>query len=231
MADRPAARRCGGAGESHYPGNCTAAHHLRLMQPRHAGARCAGAGAGSWLYAESGRGDEHVSAYFACGIHCAFRQTMSRYDDLVAEALTRVKEIMPWNLSRSLAAGGTPVLLDVREPAEVALLHIPGSVNVPRGILEQSCEWDYDETVPLLAAGRNLEIVVICRSGKRSVLAADVMQKMGFTNVVSLKTGVRGWADFQQSMVDANGKALDADAADELLVPRLRPEQHKPKGS
>ena len=154
---------------------------------------------------------------------------MSRYDDLVAEALTRVKEIMPWNLSRSLAAGGTPVLLDVREPAEFALLHIPGSVNVPRGILEQSCEWDYDETVPLLAAGRNLEIVVICRSGKRSVLAADVMQKMGFTNVVSLKTGVRGWADFEQSMVDANGKALDADAADELLAPRLRPEQRKPK--
>ena len=154
---------------------------------------------------------------------------MSRYDDLVAEALTRVKEIMPWDLSRSLAAGGKPILLDVREPAEVALLHIPGAVNVPRGILEQSCEWDYDETVPLLAAGRNLEIVVICRSGKRSVLAADVMQKMGFTNVVSLKTGVRGWADFEQSMVDANGKALDADAADELLAPRLRPEQRKPK--
>ena len=154
---------------------------------------------------------------------------MSRYDDLVAEALTRVKEIMPWNLSRLLAAGGKPILLDVREPAEFALLHIPGSVNVPRGILEQSCEWDYDETVPLLAAGRNLEIVVICRSGKRSVLAADVMQKMGFTNVVSLKTGVRGWADFEQSMVDANGKALDADAADELLAPRLRPEQRKPK--
>ena len=154
---------------------------------------------------------------------------MSSYDDLVAEALTRVKEIMPWDLSRSLAAGGTPVLLDVREPAEFALLHIPGSINVPRGILEQSCEWDYDETVPLLAAGRNLEIAVICRSGKRSALAADMMQRMGFVNVVSLKTGVRGWADFEQSMMDANGAKLDADAADELLAPRLRPEQRKPK--
>lgn len=156
---------------------------------------------------------------------------MSSYDDLVAEALTRVKEIMPWDLSRSLAAGGTPVLLDVREPAEFALLHIPGSVNVPRGILEQSCEWDYDETLPLLAAGREQEIVLICRSGKRSVLAADMMQRMGFVNVVSLKTGVRGWADFEQSMMDANGAKLDADAADELLAPRLRPEQHKPKVS
>ena len=156
---------------------------------------------------------------------------MSRYDDLIAEALTRVKEIMPWDLSRLLASGGKPTLLDVREPAEFSLLHIPGSLNVPRGVLEQSCEWDYDETVPLLAAGRNQEIVVICRSGKRSVLAADTMQRMGFTNVVSLKTGVRGWADFEQSMVGANGDALDADAADELLMPRVRPEQRKPKMS
>lgn len=156
---------------------------------------------------------------------------MNRYDDLVAEALTRVKEIMPWDLNRLLASGKQPLLLDVREPAEFALLHIPGSINVPRGILEQSCEWDYDETVPLLAASRELEIVVICRSGKRSVLAADVMQRLGFTNVVSLKTGVRGWADFEKSMVDTNGVTLDADAADELLAPRLRPEQHKPKVS
>ncbi|MCR4304300.1 MAG: rhodanese-like domain-containing protein [Gallionella sp.] len=154
---------------------------------------------------------------------------MSRYDDLVAEALTRVKEIMPWDLSRLLASGGKPVLLDVREPAEFALLRIPGSVNAPRGILEQSCEWDYDETVPLLAAGRESDIVVICRSGKRSALAADVMQRMGFAGVISLKTGVRGWNDYEQPLVNANGDALDADAADALLAPRLRPEQHKPK--
>ena len=154
---------------------------------------------------------------------------MSRYDDLVAEALARVKEIMPWDLSRLLAAGKQPLLLDVREPAEFALLHIPGSLNVPRGVLEQSCEWDYDETVPTLAAGRDQQIVVICRSGKRSVLAADMMQRMGFTSVVSLKTGVRGWADYEQPMMNANGATLDADAADELLAPRLRPEQRKPK--
>jgi rhodanese-related sulfurtransferase len=154
---------------------------------------------------------------------------MKRYDDLVAEALTRVKEIMPWDLSRMLAAGGRPFLLDVREPSEFAMLRIPGSINVPRGVLEQSCEWDYDETLPELAAGRDREIVVICRSGKRSVLAADMMLKMGFTNIVSLKTGVRGWNDFEQPMEDAAGNAIDADAGDELLAPRVRPEQRKPK--
>ncbi len=154
---------------------------------------------------------------------------MKRYDDLVAEALTRVKEIMPWDLSRALAAGSKPMLLDVREPAEFSMLRIPGSINVPRGVLEQSCEWDYDETVPVLAAKRDQEIVVICRSGKRSVLAADVLLKMGYTNVVSLKTGVRGWSDFEQPMTNEQGETLDADAGDVLLAPRVRPEQHKPK--
>ena len=154
---------------------------------------------------------------------------MKRYDDLIADALTRVKEIMPWDLSRALAAGNRPILLDVRESSEFVLLRIPGSINVPRGVLEQSCEWDYDETMPLLADGRELEIVAICRSGKRSALAADVMQQMGFINVVSLKTGVRGWNDFGQPLVDADGNAVDGDSAEEQLAPRLRPEQRSPK--
>ena len=154
---------------------------------------------------------------------------MSSYDDLVAEACTRVSEIMPWDLGRALASGKKPVLLDVREAWEFALMHIPDSINVPRGVLEQTCEWDYDETVPELAAGRNQEIVVICRSGKRSVLAADTLLRMGFTKVVSLKTGVRGWNDSEQPLVNANGEAIDADTGDVLLAPRLRPEQRKPK--
>ncbi len=154
---------------------------------------------------------------------------MKRYDDLVDEALTRVKEIMPWDLSRSLAAGSKPILLDVREPAEFDLLRIPGSINVPRGVLEQSCEWDYDETVPELASGREQEIVVICRSGKRSVLAADMLLQMGFANVVSLKTGVRGWSDYEQPMTNGQGDELDADDGDELLAPRVRTDQRKPK--
>ncbi len=154
---------------------------------------------------------------------------MSSYDDLVADALVRVKEIMPWDLSRMLAAGNEPILLDVREAAEFALLHIPDSINVPRGVLEQSCEWDYDETMPVLADGREREIVVVCRSGKRSVLAADAMQRMGFARVASLKTGVRGWNDYEQSLVDASNNPMDADTADVLLAPRVRSEQRKPK--
>lgn len=154
---------------------------------------------------------------------------MKRYDDLVADALKRVKEVTPWDFGRCFKTGEVPLLLDVREPAEYAMLRIPGSINVPRGVLEQSCEWDYDETVPELAGGRGQEIVVICRSGKRSVLAADVMQQMGFSNVTSLKLGIRGWNDTELPLEDANGNAVDADAGDELLAPRVRMEQRRPK--
>jgi rhodanese-related sulfurtransferase len=156
---------------------------------------------------------------------------MKKYDELVAGAQTRVQEVMPWDLARRLEgeADAAPLLLDVREPAEFAALHIPGSLNVPRGVLEQSCEWDYDETVPLLVTGREQEIVVICRSGKRSVLAADAMQQMGYSNVVSLRLGVRGWNDAELPLEDGAGNAIDADSGDELLAPQVRPEQRKPR--
>src|SRR5574340_1582572 len=128
---------------------------------------------------------------------------MKRYADLLVDAQTRVSEIMPWDLSDRLARDDPPLVLDVREPEEFAALRIAGSLNVPRGVLEQACEWDFDVTIEQLAAGRGDEIVVLCRSGTRSLLAADVMQVMGFGRVVSLKTGLRGWNDFDQPLVDA----------------------------
>lgn len=153
---------------------------------------------------------------------------MKRYADLLADAATRVREIMPWDLRDRLASGRDLLLLDVREPAEFEAAHIPGSINVPRGVLEQACEWDYDETVPELAGGRERPIVVVCRSGHRSVLAADVLQTLGFVDVVSLKTGVRGWNDFEQPLVNAAGVTLDADTAERLLAARVRPDQRRP---
>ena len=83
--------------------------------------------------------------------------------------------------------------------------------------------------LPALAAGREQDIVVICRTGKRSALAADAMMRMGFGKVVSLKTGVRGWIDYEQPLVDGQGAVLNADAADGLLVAQVRPEQRKPR--
>jgi len=153
---------------------------------------------------------------------------MKTYADLLADALQRVREIMPWDLTTQLARDRPPLVLDVREPAEFAQARIPGSINVPRGVLEQACEWDYDETVPELVRGRALPIVVVCRSGYRSVLAADVLRLMGFTDVASLKTGVRGWNDYEQPMVDADGRPVDGDEAEQRLAPHVRADQRRP---
>lgn len=151
-----------------------------------------------------------------------------RYADLLADARQRVRELMPWDLQARLERGDAPLLLDVREPAEFARGHIAGSVNVPRGVLEQACEWDFDETEPALVRGRARAVVVICRSGQRSVLAADTLQRLGFADVASLKTGIRGWNDYDQPLVGADGRAVDADEAAQRLAPQLRPEQRRP---
>ena len=156
---------------------------------------------------------------------------MKRYADLLADAQQRVREIMPWDLSEQLRGDSPPLILDVREPAEYAQARIAGSINVPRGVLEQACEWEYDETVPELVRGRDLSLVVVCRSGQRSLLAADVLQQMGFADVVSLQTGMRGWNDFEQPTVGGDGAAVDGDEAEVRLAPRLRPEQRRPPPS
>lgn len=151
------------------------------------------------------------------------------YADLLADARGRVREIMPWDLCERLAQDALPVVVDVREPAEFALAHIQGAINVPRGVLEPACDWGFDETLPTLVLGRDRMVVVVCRSGNRSVLAADVMQQMGFTDVVSLKTGVRGWNDYEQALVDGDGQPVGGDAAEHFLASRVRPEQQRPR--
>lgn len=153
---------------------------------------------------------------------------MKRYDELVRDAARRIREIQPWDLRDRIASGARILLLDVREPAEFSRLHIPGSVNVPRGVLEQACEWDYEETLPMLAERQDMEIVVICRSGKRSLLAADRMREMGFSRVVSLGTGVRGWNDFEQPLENCEGNIMDPDEAESLLAPRPGADQRRP---
>jgi len=156
---------------------------------------------------------------------------MKKFLHLVQDCLTQVSEIMPWDLEERLRANPEVLLLDVREPYEFEAMHIAGSLNVPRGILESACEWDYEETEPDLVKARDREIVVVCRSGNRSVLAAHVLQAMGYSNVVSLQTGLRGWKDYDQPLIDGVGATVDLDDADVYFTPRLREDQLRPAGS
>ena len=86
-----------------------------------------------------------------------------------------------------------------------------------------------DPTSRRLRLPRDREIVIICRSGNRSVLAAVTMQMMGYNRVASLKTGLRGWNDYELELVDAAGITVNIDQADEYFTTHLRPDQMSPR--
>ncbi|MEW8646284.1 MAG: rhodanese-like domain-containing protein [Candidatus Thiodiazotropha endolucinida] len=154
---------------------------------------------------------------------------MKNFLNLISDSLADVKEIMPWDLEERMQVNPGLLIVDVREPYEYDAMHIEGSLAVPRGILESACEWDYEETVPELVNARQREIVVVCRSGYRSVLAAFSMHVLGYDNVVSLKTGLRGWNDYEQPLVNRQGKAVEIEQADDYFTPKLREDQLRPK--
>ena len=154
---------------------------------------------------------------------------MKRFTDLIAECLPHIHELLPWDIESMREEHGNLLILDVREPYEFQAARIEGSLNVPRGVLETACEYGFEETVPELVEARARPVLVVCRSGNRSALAASVMQDMGYRKVYSLKTGLRGWNDYELPLLTGNGDALDIDAADAYFTPVVRPEQLPPK--
>ncbi len=147
------------------------------------------------------------------------------FKDLIADILPEIKEVFPWDVEDIMEANPNAVLVDIREQDEFDALHIKGSIFAPRGILEACCDWGYAETIPELAAARNKQVVVICRSGNRSALAALVMQLMGYENVTSMKTGIKGWNDSDYSLQDKDSNVVDPDWADGFLDPAISAEQ------
>jgi rhodanese-related sulfurtransferase len=108
--------------------------------------------------------------------------------DFVQDALTRVAEILPEVVQKKIHKQEGIVLLDVREDEEYQRGHLPGALLIPRGVLEPQA--------PRLLRDTGAEIIAYCGSGSRSALAADVLQKMGYSNVTSMAGGFRGWVQF-----------------------------------
>ena len=158
-----------------------------------------------------------------------FKQ-MKKYIDYVAEAAKGVTEVMLWDLDEELKEGVVPLMLDIREPYEFDCMHIDGSRNVPRWVLESAWVWDYEETIPELVKARKREIVVVCRSGHHSLLAAKILVEMGYANVRSLKTGLRGSNDYEMPLVRREGErpVLETNA-DRYLAWNVRRDLLKPK--
>lgn len=154
--------------------------------------------------------------------------TRETYKSLSEKAQRLVREVMPWDLAKMIANEPLLLVLDVRERSEFAAAHIAGARNVPRGILEAACEYDYAETDPELVEARGRPIVVVCRSGNRSALAALVLQQMGYRDVASLKLGIKGWNDSDLPLVDGENHRVDGDDAMAITDPKLAPEQIDP---
>jgi rhodanese-related sulfurtransferase len=110
-----------------------------------------------------------------------------RFLQLVQDAKKRIKETTVDAVKARIERGETFHLVDVREESEWARDHLPGAIHLGKGILER----DVESVLPDPSA----EIILYCGGGFRSALAADNLQKMGYTNVVSMDGGMRGWRD------------------------------------
>jgi rhodanese-related sulfurtransferase len=110
-----------------------------------------------------------------------------RFLKLVDDSKSRVRETNVEEIKQRLDRGDRFVLIDTREESEWARGHLPGAIHLGKGIIER----DIEEKIP----DTNTELVLYCGGGFRSALAADNLQKMGYTNVVSLDGGYREWIE------------------------------------
>jgi rhodanese-related sulfurtransferase len=106
---------------------------------------------------------------------------------VVQDAKTRIREVTVDQVKRRLDRGERFHLVDVREESEWAKDHLPKSIHLGKGIIER----DIEQRVPDTGA----EIILYCGGGFRSALAADNLQKMGYSNVYSMDGGIRDWRE------------------------------------
>lgn len=104
---------------------------------------------------------------------------------IVTDAKSRIRECTIADVTRRSQAGEKFVIVDVREESEYAAGHIPGAIHIGKGVIER----DIEAKVP----DHSTELVLYCGGGFRSALAADNLQKMGYTAVISMDGGWRGW--------------------------------------
>jgi len=106
---------------------------------------------------------------------------------IVNEARKRIRETTVDEVKTRLDRGEKFLLIDVREESEYGKDHLPNAIHLGKGIIER----DIEERVP----DPNAEMILYCGGGFRSALAADNLQKMGYTHVISMDGGIRGWRE------------------------------------
>jgi rhodanese-related sulfurtransferase len=114
-------------------------------------------------------------------------QHAPRFLQIVNDARSRIRETTVDEVKQKLDRGEKFILVDVREESEFVKDHLPDAVHLGKGVIER----DIEARVPDL----NAPLILYCGGGYRSALAADNLQKMGYTNVISMDGGVRGWRE------------------------------------
>ena len=114
-------------------------------------------------------------------------QHSSGFLKIVDDCKKRIRETTIDDVKAKLDRGEKFLLVDVREESEYAADHLPGATHLGKGVIER----DVEARVP----DQNTPMVLYCGGGFRSALAADNLQKMGYTNVLSMDGGVRGWRE------------------------------------
>jgi rhodanese-related sulfurtransferase len=110
-----------------------------------------------------------------------------RFLKIVEDTKKRVREVTVDDVKAKLDRGEKFLLVDVREESEYTADHLPGAIHLGKGIIER----DIEERVP----DQNAPLVLYCGGGFRSALAADNLQKMGYTQVLSMDGGIRVWRE------------------------------------
>jgi rhodanese-related sulfurtransferase len=115
--------------------------------------------------------------------------------DMVQEALGSVEAVSAAAVKEGLDRGEVDLVLDVREPNEWAEGHVPGAMNVPRGVLELRADPESPATDPALSANKDARMIVYCLKapGARSLLAAQTLGRMGYSNVAAMRGGFEEW--------------------------------------
>jgi rhodanese-related sulfurtransferase len=125
-------------------------------------------------------------------------KTMARsLKEMIQEARAQVRELPPKEVAAALERGEVDLVLDVREPEEWSRGHIPGSVNIPRGWIEIRADPASPGAHQELSRNRDARIVVYCLQAPsaRSVLAAQTLLGMGYTNVSGIEGGLLNWRE------------------------------------
>ena len=125
---------------------------------------------------------------------CSKEKVYSSADEWVAEVQSNLKTVTVDQLKQKIDDFEMFYLLDVREPAEYYPGYIPGAINVPGGILifKMNDDGFWEEQMSYTPTKED-EIIVFCKKGKRSVMAADQLKKLGYSNVKFLDGGWKKW--------------------------------------